>query len=180
MSQTFQPVNPSLATMETLPQNPNLLDPQISFGVHSPKHNNSSPACKLQQVFHQEGMRLDKEARVLKIVGHLENELNNSADPLVLDVVTAKLQSQDWILVENGKQKGILQQPSGSFYQKQQNSIVLTATSDNHHSTQIEESSESEDEIQEVEYGAVASKRQIKVTIPVGDDPANKEDPSNS
>ncbi|KAF7139365.1 hypothetical protein RHSIM_Rhsim07G0147300 [Rhododendron simsii] len=90
-------LSPSLAGIETPPQNPNLSDPQ-NFGVHSPKRNNSSLARKLQQVFQQERRRLDTEARVLEIVGHLEDELNNSEDPLLLDVVTAKLQSiqQSW------------------------------------------------------------------------------------
>ncbi|KAG5521738.1 hypothetical protein RHGRI_034083 [Rhododendron griersonianum] len=73
-------------------------DPQANFGVHSPKYTKSSPVRKLQQVFQNERMQLDSEARMLEIVGHLEDELNNSADPFVLDVVTAKLQSiqQSW------------------------------------------------------------------------------------
>lgn len=43
-------------------------------------------------------MRSDSEARMLEIMGHLEDELNFSEDPFVLDVVTAKLQSiqQSW------------------------------------------------------------------------------------
>ncbi|KAG5552983.1 hypothetical protein RHGRI_010968 [Rhododendron griersonianum] len=59
------------------------------LGVLSPKHNQSSPGRKLHQ---------DSEARMLEIVGHLEDELNSSEDPFVLDVVTAKLQDiqQAW------------------------------------------------------------------------------------
>ncbi|KAG5552987.1 hypothetical protein RHGRI_010972 [Rhododendron griersonianum] len=73
-------------------------DPQTNFGVHSPKYTKTSPARKLQQVFQNERRQIESEARMLEIVGHLEDELNNSTDPFVLDVVTAKLQSiqQSW------------------------------------------------------------------------------------
>ncbi|KAG5552992.1 hypothetical protein RHGRI_010976 [Rhododendron griersonianum] len=69
------------------------------FGAHSPKSPKStSPARKLQQAFQNERRQLESEARMLEIVSHLEDELNNSADPFILDVVTAKLQSvqQTW------------------------------------------------------------------------------------
>ncbi|KAG5513035.1 hypothetical protein RHGRI_038542 [Rhododendron griersonianum] len=64
-------------------------DTKEHLGVLSPKHNQSNSARKLHQ---------DSEARMLEIVGHLEDELNNSEDPFVLDVVTAKLQDiqQAW------------------------------------------------------------------------------------
>ncbi|KAG5540748.1 hypothetical protein RHGRI_020851 [Rhododendron griersonianum] len=69
------------------------------FGAHSPKSAKASnSARKLQQVFFEESLRVETEARMLEIVGHLEDELNNSEDPFILDVVTAKLQNiqQSW------------------------------------------------------------------------------------
>ncbi|KAG5513075.1 hypothetical protein RHGRI_038501 [Rhododendron griersonianum] len=64
-------------------------DSEECLGVLSPKHYQSNSARKLHQ---------DSEARMLEIVGHLEEELNNSEDPFILDVVTAKLQNiqQSW------------------------------------------------------------------------------------
>ncbi|KAG5512915.1 hypothetical protein RHGRI_038665 [Rhododendron griersonianum] len=67
-------------------------DSEECLGVLSPKHYQSNSARKL----HQDSE--DSEARMLEIVGHLEDELNNSEDPFMLDVVTAKLQDiqQAW------------------------------------------------------------------------------------
>ncbi|KAG5548904.1 hypothetical protein RHGRI_014310 [Rhododendron griersonianum] len=45
------------------------------------------------EVQDKQGMRSESEARMLEIVSRLEDELNLSEDPFVLDVVTAKLQS---------------------------------------------------------------------------------------
>lgn len=88
----------SPAAMDTLPHVSNLSDPQINQGVLSPKHNTSSPARKLKQKLLTEGFRQDSEARMLAIVGQLEDELNNSEDPFVRDVVTTKLQGlqREW------------------------------------------------------------------------------------
>ncbi|KAG5565781.1 hypothetical protein RHGRI_001639 [Rhododendron griersonianum] len=97
-------LHPRLHSQGTVPTSSSI-STSNGFGAQSPKSaKNHSLSQKSQQPFNQpspalnqvspkEGMCLDSEARMLEIVGHLEDELNISEDPFVLDVLTAKLQS---------------------------------------------------------------------------------------
>lgn len=106
------------------------------------------PMCKICQVFGHSTKLCAKKAIV------------NASSP--------KPEGQSWISVGNGKQKGLLQQPSSTLHQGQ----LLNAISDNHQSIQLEESSESEDEIQEGKVEAVVIQQQTKETMTVRDDSA--------
>ncbi|KAG5531959.1 hypothetical protein RHGRI_026537 [Rhododendron griersonianum] len=108
-------LHPRLHSQGTVPTSSSI-STSNGFGAHSPKSaKNQSLSQKSQQPFNQpssalnqvspkEGMRLDSEARMLEIVGHLEDELNTSEDPFVLDVLTAKLQSIQQSWKKSGKQ----------------------------------------------------------------------------
>ncbi|XP_058195300.1 uncharacterized protein LOC131311752 [Rhododendron vialii] len=62
----------SLAAMETLPQNPNLSDPQNNFGIHSPNHNQFRATRVQATQFHP--VPLDLETPKLNSSGGLNLE----------------------------------------------------------------------------------------------------------
>ncbi|KAG5521726.1 hypothetical protein RHGRI_034073 [Rhododendron griersonianum] len=96
-SEEQNPSSPKLAISTTT----------IGFGARSPKSAktqglsqkpDNQPSSVLNQGSPKEGTHSDSEARMLEIVGNLEDELNTSEDPFILDVLTAKLLSiqQEW------------------------------------------------------------------------------------
>ncbi|KAG5540742.1 hypothetical protein RHGRI_020845 [Rhododendron griersonianum] len=112
------PPSSSNGTEEQNPSSPKLAISTTTkgFGARSPKsaknqglsqksqQHDNQPSSVLNQGSPKEGTRSDSEARMLEIVGNLEDELNTSEDPFILDVLTAKLLSiqQEW--KKSGKQ----------------------------------------------------------------------------
>ncbi|KAG5565795.1 hypothetical protein RHGRI_001652 [Rhododendron griersonianum] len=124
-SEEQNPSSPKLAISTTT----------IGFGARSPKSAktqglsqkpDNQPSSVLNQGSPKEGTHSDSEARMLEIVGNLEDELNTSEDPFILDVLTAKLLSiqQEWN--KSGKQAEeqiALRNQSSKAMQKNQQAI---------------------------------------------------------